>query len=475
MSRKRTKIVCTIGPACSSPEMLRAMIAAGMNVARLNFSHGTYEDHASLIRTVREAAEAENATVAILQDLQGPKIRAGELPAEGVTLVAGGTVTFTTGKASVAELRLPVTYERLHLDVKPGERILLDDGLMSAKVREIRKRDVICDVVDGGLLTSHKGVNFPDSHLKVSPLSEKDREDLKFGVAQHVDFIALSFVRSASEIAELRALIAEAESAPGFERRSVAPIGIIAKIEKREALEDFEAILKASDGVMIARGDLGIETPVEAVPIVQKRLVARCRAAAKPVIVATQMLDSMICRPRPTRAEVSDIANAVIDHADALMLSGETATGAHPLEAVRVMARVIEQAEASEYDDLALDAREASAADGPLFEVAAALRRQADAKAVAVASMLGPLARNVSGFRPQMPILAASDDPRVCRQLALTWGVLPLAFARPASADEFFERVAARLKELGLAASGDHVIVAGGDPIAASVEVRQLP
>ena len=475
---KRTKIVCTIGPASSSPEMLAAMIRAGMNVARLNFSHGTYEAHAEMIRRIRETADEVGETVAILQDLQGPKIRVGVLPPEGVVLRSGSNVVFTTGEASVDGLRLPVTYERLHEDVKAGERILLDDGLLSAKVREVRGRDVVCEVIDGGTLTSHKGVNFPDSALMISSVTEKDKADLAFGVAQGVDFVALSFVRSAEHVREVRELLRSAEAAAGA--RHETPIRIVSKVEKREAVEAMQEIIEVSDAIMVARGDLGIEMPAERVPIVQKQLVSACRKASKPVIVATQMLDSMIRNPRPTRAEVSDVANAVIDHADAVMLSGETAGGAHPLEAVETMARIVRETEASAFDDLDVEHRrgDASSIGEAVSEIANVLVRDVDVKLVLVASPQGDLGRLVSRFRPELPIVVATDQPRVLRQLALSWGVFPILRPRASNAEDFLRSAAETLKVSGVAAGGDKIVVVGGDPVgplAQRVEIQRLP
>lgn len=480
MDFKRTKIVCTIGPASAAPETLRQLVVAGMNVARLNFSHGTYDDHAELIRKIRAVSEELGIPVAILQDLQGPKIRVGDLPKEGVTLANGSRVVFTTGEADVAALRLPVTYEKLHEDVKAGERILLDDGLLSAKVLEVKGRDVVCEMIDGGVLTSHKGVNFPDSHLTVSPITEKDKADVVFGVGQHVDFIALSFVRSAKEINDLRGLIKAAESAPGFERKHEAPIRVIAKIEKREALENIDAIIEAVDAIMVARGDLGIETEAAAVPVAQKRLIAKCRDVAKPVIVATQMLDSMIRNPRPTRAEVSDVANAVIDHADAVMLSGESASGKYPVEAVQTMAKIIHETEASTLDDLDVthtrgDARSVEEA---VSEIANVLVRDVHTKLILVASALGDLGRIVSRFRPETPILVATDDARAMRQLCLSWGILPVRLAPSSGAEAFFAAAVIEAKRLGIVAPGDKVVVVGGEPVGAlsdRVEIREVP
>lgn len=480
MDFKHTKIVCTIGPASSSPETLRKLVSAGMNVARLNFSHGSYEDHAELIRKIRAVSEELGIPVAILQDLQGPKIRVGDLPKEGVQLENGARVVFTTGEADIPALKLPVTYEKLHEDVKADERILLDDGLLSAKVVEVKGREVVCEMIDGGMLTSHKGVNFPDSHLTVSPITEKDKADVIFGVGQHVDFIALSFVRSAKEIEDLRGLIRAAEAAPGFERAYDAPIRVIAKIEKREALENLDAIIAAVDAIMVARGDLGIETDAAAVPLAQKRLIDACRDAAKPVIVATQMLDSMIRNPRPTRAEVSDVANAVIDHADAVMLSGESASGKYPVEAVTMMARIVMETEASTLDDLDVThARgDARSVEEAVSEIANVLVRDVDVKLVMVASALGDLGRVVSRFRPETPILVATDDARVRRQLCLSWGILPVLLERASGAEAFFAAAVAEAKRLGLAAPGDKVVVVGGEPVGAladRVEIREVP
>lgn len=480
MDFKRTKIVCTIGPASASMEVLRQLVASGMNVARLNFSHGSYDDHAELIRKIRSVSEELGTPIAILQDLQGPKIRVGDLPEGGVQLANGARVVFTTADADIAALKLPVTYEKLHEDVKTGERILLDDGLLSAKVIDVKGRDVVCEMIDGGTLTSHKGVNFPDSHLTVSPITEKDKADLIFGVGQHVDFVALSFVRSAKEIDDLRALIKAAEAAPGFERKHDAPIRIIAKIEKREALENLDAIMEAVDAIMVARGDLGIETDAAAVPIAQKRLINACRDVAKPVIVATQMLDSMIRNPRPTRAEVSDVANAVIDHADAVMLSGESASGKYPVEAVATMAKIVRETEASTLDDLDVTHRrgDARSVEEAVSEIANVLVRDVEVKLVMVASALGDLGRSVSRFRPETPVLVVTDDARVMRQLCLSWGILPVLLPRTSGAEAFFASAVSEAKRQGMIDSGDKVVVVGGEPIGAladRVEIREVP
>ncbi len=477
---KRTKIVCTIGPASSDDKTVRALIKEGMNVARLNFSHGTYEEHAELMRKIRTASQELGEPVAILQDLQGPKIRVGNLPKEGVMLKAGETVIFTTGEASLSDRRLPVTYEKLHEDVKPGERILLDDGLLSAEVVEVKGRDVVCRVIDGGPLTSHKGVNFPDSKLSVSAITDKDKEDVKFGVSQHVDWVALSFVRSAKEIYDLRYLIQNSQAEIDAAHRYEFPIRIIAKIEKHEAVENIGEILEAVDGIMVARGDLGIETAAEDVPLIQKRLIDKALDAAKPVIVATQMLDSMIRNPRPTRAEVSDVSNAVIDHTDAVMLSGESASGKYPVEAVRTMAKIVTETEASKYDDLAIRMEAASkSTETAISEVANILARGVKARLILVASMSGDTARLISRYRPELPIMAATNDERVERQMNLSWGVVPFVLPRCGTVEELVDRSVGHLKKNKDVKKGDKIIIVAGEPVGASggvnlVEIREI-
>ncbi len=473
MEPKRTKIVCTIGPASSSEEVLRALIGAGMNVARLNFSHGTHDEHAELIRRIRAVADELEEPVAILQDLQGPKIRVGVLPPEGVVLEAGARVSFTTGKADIAKRKLPVTYERLHEDVKPGERILLDDGLMSAKVLTVEGRDVSCEIVDGGTLTSHKGVNFPDSTLRASSITAKDEEDLVFGISQGVDWVALSFVRTAEEIRDLRRRIRshqEKDPEPG------TPVLVVAKIEKGEGVRNIDSILEEADGIMVARGDLGIEMPAEQVPIIQKALIAKCLGASKPVIVATQMLDSMIRNPRPTRAEVSDIANAVIDHADAVMLSGETANGKYPVEAVKIMARVIVETEATSLDDLGMppfDGAGGTPADA-IARTAGILAREVGAKAILVMSSSIQAARRVSRYRPERTIHAIVGTDRACRQLNLSWGVAPTVSRTDLGLSERIVDAIARLKADGDVSAGDRVVVLSDAAGSESVEVRSI-
>lgn len=480
MTQKHTKIVCTIGPSSADADMLRDMMKAGMNVARLNFSHGTYEGHAKNIAMIRKTAEELGFPIAILQDLQGPKIRVGKLPDEGVPLAVGEVVTFTDGDSShTDDKRFTITYPGLHRDVKAGERILMDDGLLSAKILRVEGTNVVCEMIDAGVLYSNKGVNFPDSELSINAMSEKDKEDVAFGVKQEVEWIALSFVRTAKEVYDLRYLIKAEEEKNGQGNRP-HHIKIITKVEKREAVENIDEIIEASDGIMVARGDLGVEMPAEEVPLIQKEIIDLCLTAAKPVIVATQMLDSMIRNPRPTRAEVSDIANAVIDHTDAVMLSGETASGKYPLESVRTMARVIHRTESSSYDFMPVKQDVANRSTGDaISEVASILAREIKAKAILVTSLSGETARVVSRYRTELPIYTATQDERILRQMNLSWGVLPFILPHCATVEELIERSIAVLKDRHAVTKGSKIIIVAGEPVGVSggvnfVEIREI-
>lgn len=476
---KQTKIVCTIGPASADDEILKQMIKSGMNVARLNFSHGTHEYHTASVDRIRRISEELAQPITILQDLQGPKIRVGVLPDQGVELVKGEEVTFTADENDFEKKKFMITYPMLANDVKPGERILLDDGLLSAEVLRIEGKNVICQVIDGGMLTSKKGVNFPDSALTISAMSDKDRQDVAFGVSIGVDWIALSFVRSAKEIFDLRYLIKE-EEVKQLGKENDHPIKIIAKIEKREAVDNIEEILDAVDGIMVARGDLGVEMPAEEVPLIQKRLIEHCLKASKPVIVATQMLDSMIRNPRPTRAEVSDIANAVIDHTDAVMLSGETASGKFPIESVKTMATVVSQTEKSKYDFLPVKQDIiGETTEEAVSEVANILARRIKAKAILVASISGDAGKIVSRYRTELPIYTATNSERVMRQLNLSWGVIPFVLPSCSSVEELVERSVSELKDRHAVKSGEKIIVVAGEPVGHTggvnlVEIREI-
>lgn len=472
--QKRTKIVATIGPASGTPEMLRSLVEAGLNVCRLNFSHGTHEVHAEYIQTIRTLAKERNEPLTVLQDLQGPKIRVQHVPPEGITFIDGKEVVFTTDERSSNIL---VDYADLHACVHPGERILLDDGLLEVEVILVTGRNITCRVIHGGTLLPHKGVNLPGTKLAISSITDKDREDLRFGVGQGVDWVALSFVRSAEDIRELRQLIRRYEDELGLVHEP--PIRVMAKIEKAEAMECLEEIIAEVDGIMVARGDLGIETAVEKVPVMQKQIVAACLKAAKPVVVATQMLDSMIRNPRPTRAEVSDIANAVIDHADATMLSGETTTGKYPLEAVQAMTAAICASEGSVYDERPSVARSTQNTEEVMTNVASVLAMASGAKAVLVASLSGQAARFVSRERPCVPIFVATPSERVACQLYLSWGVFPLVVPVRETIPGLIDAALTELVEQGRVAKDDQVVVVAGEPLGQSgmvnlVEIRRV-
>jgi pyruvate kinase len=415
---KRTKIICTIGPASEKPAVLNSMIKSGMNVARLNFSHGTHANHKLLVKNIRAAAKKNKKIVGILADLQGPKIRIGDLK-EPVELKTGNEVVFTT--AAPAKNKLGVTYSGLHKDAKAGDRILADDGLLEFKVEKIAGKDIVCKIINGGKISAHKGMNFPDTKISLSSLTLKDKDDLAFAMGMKVDYAAISFVRTAKDIKNLKKLINN-----NAKKLRVSKPKIVAKIEKPEALENFAGILAESDAIMIARGDLGVETPVEDVPLRQKEIIALCRQAAKPVIVATQMLDSMIRNPRPTRAEVSDVANAVMANVDAVMLSGESATGNYPKEAAAMMNKIILETEDSPYDDV--DVRvdcDPKSKDG-ISEAVGALVREKNIKQIVDLSG-NDLYRYVSKWRPEADIFVKTAEHNLYPNLF--WGVQSFIFS----------------------------------------------
>lgn len=447
-----------------------------MDVCRLNFSHGTHETFVDWIALIRKVSKDLGKPLAILQDLQGPKIRIGDLPKEGVTLKTGEEIIFTTGKAKIPT-KLPVTYPLLHKDVRTGQQILLDDGLLSVEVVSVRGHDVTCRVTQGGLLTSHKGLNLPETKTTISAISDKDKEDLRFGVQQEVDWVALSFVRSAEDLRELRALIAQFEKETGVVVE--APLKIIAKMEKPEAVEAMDEIIEEADGIMVARGDLGIEIAASKVPLIQKQLIQACLQVGKPVIVATQMLDSMIRNPRATRAEVSDVANAVIDSTDATMLSGETATGAFPVEAVQTMSSVIVEVECGRPGNTEGHVHVTASTQEAMTNISVLLARGRDAKAILVSSVSGRAARLVSRERPDVPIYVASPIERVVHQLALSRGVIPLHAPSSRSMRDLIDRSFAFMLKDGIVKKGDQIVIVAGEPLGESgnvnlVEVRKL-
>lgn len=415
----RTKIVCTIGPASEKPAVLKRLARSGMNVARLNFSHGSHAGHAAVIKSIRTIAHALGEPVAILGDLQGPKIRLGILPEQGIELKTGSSVVFSTAIGMYKNGPIPVTYKQLHRDVKKGERILIDDGLLEVIITRVAGKTITGQVVNGGIVTSHKGMNFPDSTLRVSPITKKDIEDLAFGVKQGVDWMALSFVTRAEDVLALRRLMAK-----HLRTGQIAP-RIIVKIEKHEAIDHFLDILAIADGIMIARGDLGVEIPAEQVPVRQKEIIEACRLAGKPVVVATQMLDSMIRNPRPTRAEVSDVGHAVFDHTDAVMLSGETASGSYPVQAVDMMRRIIEEAEASAFDDVGDQFEHMTTMEGSIAHAVKAFAEGGHIHGILSSVALAPWSETLLMGHPEIPLFLAAPTETLARQTNLRWGLRP--------------------------------------------------
>ncbi|MEK7512381.1 MAG: pyruvate kinase [Patescibacteria group bacterium] len=458
---KRTKIVCTLGPTSDKKPIIKRLIKAGMNVSRLNFSHNVHSYHLKVMKMVRAAAMECAEPVAILQDLQGPRIRLGELSETGINLKNKSRVILTTADSTDGK-KIPVTYKKMHEDVKAGERILISDGLIELKVKSVQKKDIICVVINGGKIFSHKGINLPDTNVRIEALSEKDKEDLLFGVKNKVDFVALSFVRTAKDIYNLRKLIEKYERQ--LKIKATSPIRIIAKIERREAIENIDEILASADGLMVARGDLGIEMPAEEIPLLQKMLIDKCLHAAKPVIVATQMLESMINNPRPTRAEVSDVANAVIDHTDAIMLSGETANGKFPVEAVEYMTKIAINTEKSTYDDFVLQEKvnQITPANDAVAGVAKVLTEQANVKLILVASLSGHSGRVVSRYRPEKPIYVACDEHRVERQLNLNWGLKPFVLPACQTINSFIDQATNYLKRKKVVKKNDRITIVSG-------------
>jgi pyruvate kinase len=452
---RRTKIVATLGPATSSEESIGALIRVGVDVTRFNFSHGDHQMHLHNAEIVRTAAKELGRNVAVMQDLQGPKIRTGEVEG-GTELVEGNTVVISAGDFVGDASRLSTTYDRLAEDVKPGDRLLIDDGLIGLRVERVEDGDIVCVVLEGGPVSSHKGLNFPDSHLSIHGLTPKDIEDLRFGMEElHPDWVATSFVRTGDEVREVQERIKEfGGNAP-----------VVSKIEKHEAIDNIEEIIQASDGIMVARGDLAVELTAERVPIEQKRMIARCRRLGKPVIVATQMLDSMIRNPRPTRAEVSDVANAIFDRADAVMTSGETAVGRYPLQSIKEMDRICQAAEGAINYGRDIPAS-ASWGRGDRYDAvthaACELAEDLEADAILTSTQSGLSSIRVARFRPPNRILAVSPVDHTVRMLALVWGVTAIRGEQAGSLEERFLGAVEAAEEAGHLKEGDQVIMTGG-------------
>ncbi len=455
---RKTKIVCTLGPASDTMEEIKNLVDAGADVFRLNFSHGTHDEHARHVEIIRTLETKMGKRFAIVQDLQGPKIRVGQI--NGIMeLKNGEVVTLTTDNVVGSGTTIPVTYEGLVKDVVIGDRILMDDGLLELKVKSVSGKNVACVVVNGGQLSSHKGINLPGVKVSIPSLTEKDIDDLEFGVKMEVDFVALSFVRHVSDVFELRDLLKQLDGTQG----------IIAKIEKPEALDEIDSIIEASDAIMVARGDLGVEVPIEEVPVLQKSIIKKCNEYGKPVITATQMLDSMIREPRPTRAEATDVANAVVDGTDAVMLSGETAAGNFPVEAVKTMVSIVKMAE-SQLDLVEHKLNYKTVRDDftdAIAEVACSLAGFVDASFIVPITNTGTTARALSKYRPQVAIYALTESLEVTRKLLLIWGVVPVEVPSLSDTDAMLAQVSSILKEKSLASSGDTYVLTAGTPLLA--------
>ncbi|MEO0433653.1 MAG: pyruvate kinase [Cyanobacteria bacterium J06656_5] len=451
----RTKIVATIGPASRSPEVIKQLMLAGMNVARLNFSHGTYADHAQQIRQLRAVSDELEMPLTLLQDLQGPKIRVGQLPAEGLELRPGQKLTLVPMTAAAQPPdTVTIDYPHLAAEAEAGTQILLDDGLLELRVETVKGNNVECTVVIGGNLKSRKGVNLPTLELRLPSMTAKDKEDLTFGVEQGVDIISLSFVRRPEDVQALKALLAE----------KGANIPVLAKLEKPQAIQNLDAIVNECDAIMVARGDLGVEMKPEKVPLIQKRIIRLCNQKGIPVITATQMLDSMTHSPRPTRAEASDVANAIIDGTDAVMLSGESAVGDYPVEAVKMLARIATDVEPEidhpNFPPQKIDVPEA------LSEALNAIDQVLDLQCIVGFTETGYTARLAAAERPRATVVALTPNPTVYRQLNLVWGVRPVLLEQlDGSLESLFDQIETCLLEKQFAAPGDRILVLGGLPI----------
>ena len=449
---KKTKIVCTLGPASENEETLRELIKNGLNVCRLNFSHGSHEEHKGRMDLVKKLREELNMPTAILLDTKGPEIRTGKFDVPEVFLEEGQTFTITMKDVIGDKERCTVSYKGLANDVKPGDTILIDDGLVGLTVKEVNNDDIVCEVQNSGIVKNHKGVNVPGVKVNLPAITEKDRSDIEFGIEQGIDFIAASFVRKVSDVLAIREIL---------EENNAEHIKIISKIENQEGVENLDEIIEVYDGIMVARGDLGVEIPTEEIPVVQKLMIKKCNEAGKPVITATQMLDSMIRNPRPTRAEVTDVANAIYDGTDAIMLSGETAAGKYPVEAVKTMATIAKRAEETMRNRRDKINKSKNVTDAISYATCTTAM-DLEAKAILSSTASGHTARMVSKFRPDCPIVATTSNESVRRQLALTWGVLPLMREKSANIDQVIVNSIEAAKTSNYVSKDDVVVITAG-------------
>lgn len=459
---RKTKIVCTLGPATDNEDVLRQMILAGMNVARCNFSHATYEEHKKRMEMVRKLRRELGQPVAILLDTKGPEVRVRDFKDGSAVLEEGQLFTLTADDVEGTKDKVSVTYNRLYEDLEVGMRVLIDDGLIEMQVEQVDRTNIVCRVLNGGTVSNHKGVNVPDVDLSMPYISERDREDILFGISQDVDFIAASFVQKKEDILQLRRLL---------EKNGGSDIKIIAKIENAQGVNNIDDIIEASDGIMVARGDMGVEIPYEEVPIIQKKIIKKVYRTGKQVITATQMLESMIKNPRPTRAETTDIANAVYDGTSAIMLSGETAAGAYPVEAVKTMVRIAERTEQDvDYRRRFYQSARESDTDitNAICHATCTTALDLNAKAIVTVTKSGTSARMLSKYRPESDIISCATTEKVCRQLSLSWGVTPIVIKEEKEVFNLFDKAIQAAVKKKLLQAGDLTVITSGVPIGVS-------
>lgn len=459
---RKTKIVCTLGPSTDNEDILRQMILAGMNVARCNFSHGTYEDHQRRMDLVKKLRREAGKPIAILLDTKGPEVRVKNFKEGKAVLEEGQLFTLTVDEIDGTKDKVSVTYDRLYEDLETGMRVLIDDGLIEMRVEQVDRKNIVCRVINGGTVSDHKGVNVPDVDLSMPYISDKDREDILFGINQGVDFIAASFVQKKEDIQQLRRLL---------EKNGGADIKIISKIENKQGVNNIDEIIDVSDGIMVARGDMGVEIPYEEVPVIQKKIIKKVYQTGKHVITATQMLESMIKNPRPTRAETTDVANAVYDGTSAVMLSGETAAGAYPVEAVKTMVRIAERTEQDvDYRKRFYQSKRPADNDvtNAICHATCTTALDLNAKAIVTVTKSGKSARMLSQYRPESDIISCATTERVCRQLSLAWGVTPLVIKEEKEVFHLFDKAIQAAVKMKLLETGDLTVITSGVPIGVS-------
>ena len=459
---RKTKIVCTLGPATDNEEVLRQMMLEGMNVARCNFSHATYDEHKKRMDMIKKLRKEVGQPVAILLDTKGPEVRVKNFKDGRVTLEEGQLFTLTADEVEGTKDKVSVTYNRLYEDLEVGMRVLIDDGLIEMTVEQVDRTNIVCRVINGGVVSNHKGVNVPDVDLSMPYISDKDREDILFGISQDVDFIAASFVQKKEDILQLRRLL---------EKNGGSDIKIIAKIENAQGVTNIDDIIEVSDGIMVARGDMGVEIPYEEVPVIQKKIIKKVYRTGKQVITATQMLESMIKNPRPTRAETTDIANAVYDGTSAIMLSGETAAGAYPVEAVKTMVRIAERTEQDvDYRKRFYQSARETDTDitNAICHASCTTALDLNAKAIVTVTKSGTSARMLSKYRPESDIISCATTEKVCRQLSLTWGVTPIVIKEEKEVFHLFDKAIQAAVKMKLLGAGDLTVITSGVPIGVS-------